>query len=371
MENRYADNDVEVMRSILQRIATGPELSKDITREEARAGMQLILEERVDPVPAGIFLIALRMKRETDEELYGILDALRMATRTTVAPIDELVDLGDPYDGYARSLPVAPFLPAVLAACGVPTVSHGVESMGPKYGVTHRQVLRAAGVPTEISLDAAVQRLTDPAIGWTYIDQSIFCPQLHALTPLRSLIVKRPALTTLEVLIGPIRARRKTHLVTGYVHKAYPRIYALMAKASGFDSALLVRGIEGSAIPSLRQEGKYFRYDGNEEPQEFRITPREFGIGESLMPPALPDGLSTEDTAALDVKGIAQATAETGRRALEGEQSAMRENLIAAGALTLHHLRRHSSLLAAADAVRGVLDNGAAHSRFYATQSGR
>ncbi|MGH8621099.1 MAG: hypothetical protein ACRET3_03080, partial [Burkholderiales bacterium] len=63
--SRDASPDAALMRSIIQRIATGPELSKDITREEARAGMQLVLEGRVDPVQAGIFLIALRMKRET------------------------------------------------------------------------------------------------------------------------------------------------------------------------------------------------------------------------------------------------------------------------------------------------------------------
>src|SRR5208283_1939430 len=57
-----------VMRSIIKRIATGPELSKDISREEARQGMRFVLEGEVDPVQAGIFLIALRMKRETDEE---------------------------------------------------------------------------------------------------------------------------------------------------------------------------------------------------------------------------------------------------------------------------------------------------------------
>ncbi|MGH8658897.1 MAG: anthranilate phosphoribosyltransferase, partial [Gammaproteobacteria bacterium] len=52
-----------LMRSIIQRIATGPELSKDISREEAQAGMRSILEGKIDPVQAGIFLIALRMKR--------------------------------------------------------------------------------------------------------------------------------------------------------------------------------------------------------------------------------------------------------------------------------------------------------------------
>ncbi|HZA29342.1 MAG TPA: anthranilate phosphoribosyltransferase, partial [Gammaproteobacteria bacterium] len=133
-----------LMRSIIQRIATGPELSKDISQEEARAGMRFILEGKIDPVQAGIFLIALRMKRETDDEVRGVLEAIREVTRTVTAPVEEIIDLADPYDGFNRMLPASPFLPAVLAACGVPAAAHGVERLGPKYGVTHRQVLRAA-----------------------------------------------------------------------------------------------------------------------------------------------------------------------------------------------------------------------------------
>ena len=148
---------MSAMDSILQRIATGPELSKDISREEAREGMRLVLEGAVDPVQAGVFLIALRMKRETDEENRGLLEAIREATGRATAPVDEVLDLGDPYDGYNRTLPAAPFLPPVLAACGVPTVSHGVQSMGPKYGVTHRQVLAAAGLPVDLSPRDAVE----------------------------------------------------------------------------------------------------------------------------------------------------------------------------------------------------------------------
>ena len=121
-----------LMSSILKRIATGPELSKDISREEARAGMRLVLDNAVDPVQAGVFLIALRMKRETDDENRGLLEAIRDATLHATAPVDEVLDIGDPYDGYNRTLPAAPFLPPVLAACGVATFSHGVESMGPK-----------------------------------------------------------------------------------------------------------------------------------------------------------------------------------------------------------------------------------------------
>ncbi|MBI3898122.1 MAG: anthranilate phosphoribosyltransferase [Gammaproteobacteria bacterium] len=353
------------MRSIIQRIATGPELSKDISYEQARAGMTLVLDGRVDPVQAGIFLIALRMKRESDDELRGLLDALRAATQTVVADVDELIDIGDPYDGYGRSLPVAPFLPAVLAACGVPAISHGAESMGPKYGVTHRQVLRAAGLPFDLSMADAVARVRDPQIGWAYVDQRVFCPKLHALTPLRDLIVKRPALTTLEGLAGPIRARRRTHVLSGFVHKAYPRIYALLARHAGFESALIVRGIEGGVIPTLREQGRFFYYrDGGAE-QEQIIMPADFGFANGLQAPALP-GTTTENSAPIDAVTVAKAAADTGRRALAGEPGPARDGLILAAALCLWQLQRQPSLRAAADAVREVLDNGNAVKRLAA-----
>jgi hypothetical protein len=45
------------------------------------------------------------------------------------AKVDDVLDLSDPFDGFTRGMPVAPFLPAVLAACGIATVSNGAESI--------------------------------------------------------------------------------------------------------------------------------------------------------------------------------------------------------------------------------------------------
>ena len=358
-----------VMRSIIKRIATGPELSKDISREEARAGMRFILDGEVDPVQAGIFLIALRMKRETDDENRGVLEAIREATHTVTAPVDEVVDIADPYDGYNRTLPAAPFLPAVLGACGVPAVSHGVERMGPKYGVTHRQVLRAAGVPVDLAPEEAASRLGEPEIGWAYVDQQAFCPKLYDLAPLRTLIVKRPAITTVEVLIGPVRGRRKTHLITGYVHKPYPRVYALLARHSGFDSALIVRGVEGGVIPSLRQTGKVFYYHDAGEEQSLEFTPAALGIEQPVRAPQIPGeaakgGEEGDDVAAqFDTAAVAEAAAQAGIEALAGRPGPTRDALVCAAALCLWHLKRHASLKDAADAARRVLDSGDALKR--------
>jgi anthranilate phosphoribosyltransferase len=368
--NGLTSDPGRMMRSIIKRIATGPELSQDISLEEARAGMRLILDGQIDPVQAGVFLIALRMKRETDDENRGILAAIREVTDTVVAPVDDVIDIADPYDGYNRTLPAAPFLPAVLSACGAPAVSHGVESMGPKYGVTHRQIIRAAGAPVDYSTAEAASRLGAPHIGWAYVDQRAFCPKLHDLTPLRTLIVKRPAITTVEVLAGPIRGRRKTHLVTGYVHKPYPRIYALLARYSGFDSALIVRGVEGGVIPSLRQTGKVFYYHdkGDEQPLEFTAT--DLGFEEGVRPPQIPGDASKggEDAddarAQIDTAAAADAAARAGLEALDGRLGPMHDALVCAAAPCLWHLKRYKSLKEAADAVRRVLKSGEALKRF-------
>ena len=358
------------MRSYLQRIATGPELSKDISLEETRHGMGLILEGKADPVQAGIFLIALRMKRESDDETRGMLEAIRDVTLRVEAPIDEVLDMADPYDGYNRTLPAAPFLPPVLAACGIPTFSHGVQSLGPKFGATHHQVLKAAGVAVDQTTDDVAARLADAAIGWGYVDQSRFCPKLFGLTDLRRLMVKRPAITTTEVLAGPIIGRKATHLVTGFVHKPYPRIYALLARHAGYDSALLVRGTEGGIIPSLRQSGKVWHYHDKGDEQEVDFKPQDVGINQELRAVPLPEHLpgyrkKTDGIAAsVDAGAIAEEAARAGIQALEGTPGASADSLVYGAALCLWHLRRQPSLADAAAAVREVLASGKALKHF-------
>ena len=86
----------ELIHSIIQRIATGPDLSKDIDFEEARLGMEAILKGEVDDVRSAIFLIALRMKRETMDENKGILAAIQNLTTNQKVDVENLIDIGDP-----------------------------------------------------------------------------------------------------------------------------------------------------------------------------------------------------------------------------------------------------------------------------------
>ena len=99
------------MRAYLQLVATGPELSKSLDQAQAEDAMTMILEGAVDPVRAGIFLIALRMKRESDAENIGILNALIRSLRQQHTSAADIMAIADPFNGYLRGLPATPFLP--------------------------------------------------------------------------------------------------------------------------------------------------------------------------------------------------------------------------------------------------------------------
>lgn len=359
------------LRSCIQKVATGPEYSKDLSLDEAREALSVILSGTADPVQTAILLIAMRMKRETDEENRGVLRALVDAAAITTAEVDEVVDLADPYDGWSRGLPASAFLPAVLAACGVASVNHGLEAVGPKFGITHRKVLRAAGAPVGHDAETAARQLADADIGWAYLDQRAFCKPLHDLVPLRTTMVKRTVLTTVEVLLGPLRGRKQTHLITGYVHKAYPPIYASLAREAGFDTAAIIRGVEGGIIPSLQQEAKVFAYHNKGEERGHTIKPTEIGIESSSratpLPADLPPAEAGDNRAAdFNCEAAAERAAAYGLAALAGESGPGRDSLIYGGAIVLHHLRRADDMASAAKMVRDALDSGAAKARFQA-----
>jgi anthranilate phosphoribosyltransferase len=360
------------LRTAIQKVATGPEYSKNLPFEEAHLAMKGILSEDSDPVRAGIYLISLRMKRETDEENKGTLQAILDETKQVVAPVSEVIDIADPYDGQSRGLPASSFLAPVLAACGLHAVVHGLESVGPKYGATHHKVLKAAGKNVLLSPEEARDQVGNPDIGWSYIDQSIFCPALHKLLPLRQRMIKRSVITTVEVLTGPIRGKEKTHLLTGYVHKAYPPIYESLARFAGFDSAMIVRGVEGGVVPSLQQPALMTSYRGGGESSEIELNPVDLGINQTTRATPLPrdlakaaekgDEISTE----YDPDEIARAAAEAGLAALGGEKGTTYDALVYSGAIALTQLGLADSWNDAAERISEAIDSGEALKRFNA-----
>jgi len=351
-------NSKELMHSIIQRIATGPELSKSISLEESKLAMEAILSHEIDEVQSAIFLIAMRMKRETKDENIGILMALVGLTNQQQSSVDNLVDLGDPYSGYNRSVPISSFLPPLLAELGIPSVIHGLNSVSPKFGLTHRLIYQALDFDVNLSTSRAKHKIENKSIGWSYVDQSQYCKQLHSLVPLRNKIIKRTVLNTVESLIGPIRGKN-THAVLGYVHKPYPPIYASLAKHSGFSSSLLIRGVEGGVVPSLRQKGLMYSYYGGVEKDKVDIDPKKIGVMQEFRAIEIPKNLEGETKKS----SLAKYVADLGSEALSGKKGIFYDGLVYSASLILWHLEVEKTLALASEKVRSVLDSSKAIER--------
>lgn len=359
------------LHNAIKKIATGPEYSKDLTYDEALESMAHILDGEADPVQTGIFFIALRMKRETSAENRGILQAIRnsslklTSSDQAIVNVDHLIDLSDPYNGYIRGVPASPFLPAILAAAGYPCLSHGLEKVAPKYGVTSHRILKAAGKHVLLSINDVKASLEDTSIGWSYLDQSVYCPALHDLNSLRQRMVKRQVVTTVEALAQPLRAKGKTHMMSGYVHKAYPEIYADLARQAEFNNMLLIRGVEGGVVPSLKQQGRYFFYENFGVAKLHELDPFSIGLSQKTRNVALPSHLADIEVSISEsnLNELALYAADLGLKALSGDPGATRDSLIYSGAIMLSHLNQ-ITLNEAANIVRELLDSGAALSMF-------
>ena len=346
------------MREAIQKIAVGPDRGKDMSRAEAYSVMQSILHGEADEVQVAVLLIALRMKRESMDEFLGLFDAMQEAVETIDIDTEELFTLSDPFDGYVRTATMTPFIPAVLSACGCPSLIHGVKTVGPKHGVTAHKVYQQAGI--NVQMTSREVKKSIEMNGWAYIDQSSYATSLNALNDLRDKIVKRTALTTLERLLMPLRAK-KTHLVLGYVHKAYPSIYAGVASAAGYDSTLLLKGVEGGLAPALNKPLRQFFIEGElpddvDQEKQLIESAELFNSKNAAQPLNLDDGFVS--------KKAVQECLEVGMSVLQGKNSEARESLcLAVGQILFAH-KKVDSLSRAITNVASSLDDGSALERF-------
>ena len=358
------DEVASLLRSVIQRVAVGPDRGRDITRLEAKQVMDAILRDEVDPVQVAVFFIALRMKRESLDEFSGLFDSMQSNITQITVNVPELTCLADPFDGYVRHLTMTPFLPATLAACGMPALIHGVNSVGPKHGITSSKVYQLANINTKLTQADAAEVIAQR--GWSYLDQSVYAPKLYGLNELRDTIVKRTALTTLERLLMPLCGINETHLVLGYVHKAYPHIYAGIASQAGYQSSLLLKGVEGGLAPALNKPLRQYYFNSNE------LAEMDFSdhalVDQYKEVRDIGDEISADVAAQtvgdVVINKLAEECLELGLDVLSGHHNVARKSLcLAAGQILFAH-KRVQSMGEAVAKVSECLDNGHAKELF-------
>jgi len=252
------------MQSYLQKIAAGPKLSKDLTEEEAEDALSLILDGEVSEVRMGVFLIAARMKVETVPENIGYWRALQKKINPRKIALNNLLQIADPFDGFQRIPYFGFYAIPVLAELGLPTYGHSALPLPPKFGITFDELL-VNHYQFPKSGNCRIKKIEKFKFG--YLSTADTHPTLENLRSIRTEIVKRPMLATLEKILMPLQAESKNYLATTYFHRGYEVSLTEIGKLSEFDRVIVGNGMEGTTLFGVHKEAKIFIQNGDSEAQ--------------------------------------------------------------------------------------------------------
>jgi anthranilate phosphoribosyltransferase len=247
LAERRGRSDYAGFRAVIKAVGTGPRGSRALTFEEARGAIAGLLGGQVSPVQAGAFLVAMRIKGETPEELAGMAQALRDAARTVAShpPPDgrPVVASAGAYDGISEAPHLSLVAAVLAAAAGARVVVHCGSTIGPKRGTTPADVLAALGGPACPDPAASLAMLDRADVALVHAGAAI--PGWEALAGIRDEIGLRGPLHTAEKLVDHLGA---TCFVVGHTHSSYRERILGALGVLGAQRAVAVRGMEGADI---------------------------------------------------------------------------------------------------------------------------
>src|SRR5271163_2017588 len=150
---------MDAFKPLLAKVATGAALS----RPEAETAFDMLLSGEVTPAQMGGFLMGLRVRGESVDEITGAVSAMRAKMLGVKAPDGAIDIVGTGGDGHG-SYNVSTCAALIVAACGVPVAKHGNRAASSRSGAS--DVLTALGVKIGISPEAIQRCVREAGIGF-------------------------------------------------------------------------------------------------------------------------------------------------------------------------------------------------------------
>ena len=321
------------MKPLLARLAGGAPLE----RADAEAAFEIIMSGQATPAQIGAFLMGLRLRGETVEEIAAAARVIRAKAHTVQAPagaIDTCGTGGDSSGTYNISTAVA----IVTAACGVPVAKHGNRAVSSKSGSA--DVLSALGVNVAADEKLVFKSLHENNLCF------LMAPRHHAamrhVGPVREELGLRTLFNLLGPLANPAGTRRQ---LLGVFSDHWVEPLAEVLGLLGAERAWVVHGSDGLdeltvTGPSLVAEwnqGKVTRFD---------VTPETAGLPRSPLE-SLKGGDAVYNAAAI-------------RHLLDGQKGAYRDVVLLNSAAALVVADKVSGLQEGMALAAQALDSGQA-----------
>jgi anthranilate phosphoribosyltransferase len=319
---------------------------RPLTRAEAETAFAAFFEGEATPAQMGGFLMALRVRGETVDEIAAAAAAMRARMNRVTAPPGAMDIVGTGGDGKG-TLNISTAAALVVAGAGQVVAKHGNRNLSSKSG--------AADALTELGLNVMVgppvveRCLAEAGIG--FMMAPMHHPAIRHVMPARAELGTRTVFNLLGPLTNPAGVTRQ---LTGAYAARWIRPMAEVLGALGSERAWLVHGSDGTDEISIAGTTAVAAWEDGAV-REFTLHPEDAGLPVHPFA-AIMGGTPAENAAAL-------------RALLDGAQGAYRDAVLLNAAAALVVAGRAADLKAGVALARDSIDSGAAMARLAALRA--
>ncbi|MFT0213933.1 anthranilate phosphoribosyltransferase [Pseudomonas sp. F1_0610] len=242
----------------------------DLTTSEMKTVMSQIMTGQCTDAQIGAFMMGMRMKSESIDEIVGAVEAIRELVKPVEVQGDHLVDTcGTGGDGM-NLFNVSSAAAFVAAAAGAQVAKHGNRAVSGKSGSA--DLLEAAGINLDLSSEQVARCIENVGVGF------MFAPSHHGAMRYAAAPRREVGLRTLFNILGPLaNPARVKNQVMGVFTKALCRPLAEVFRRLGSEHVLIVHAQDGMDEISLGAP-TWVTELKNGEITDYRIQPEDFGI---------------------------------------------------------------------------------------------
>jgi anthranilate phosphoribosyltransferase len=243
-----------------------------LQEEEAEAVMQQIMSGDATEAQIGAYLMALRMKGETPEEITGSARAMREKASKVPTTVDaDLLDTCGTGGDKSGTFNISTTVAFVAAGAGIPVAKHGNRAATSRSGSA--DVLAASGVNLDLTPEQVGQCVDEVGIGF------LFAVKLHpamkyAIGPRRQMGIR-----TIFNILGPLTnpAGAKCQLM-GVFAADLTDLLAHVLKSLGTKSAIVVNGYGGLDELTISGPNRVSQLTQSGSIETYELDPMEFGF---------------------------------------------------------------------------------------------